>query len=497
MGNRAYVTVLMPEDATDPADKRLLTAWNEATKAVERQLSEAKAQQEAKQREIEPVSALRPVDIAGIAAEPWRQLRNAAVNGVNTPEIQAKVAQSLQITVSALLNQAHGGSQEDKAQARQELSDIWLRSVVDELGVEPSEELMQRIRARHQQYAVMAEADSQRLREGDFVTSEIESKAPPLPERKVTYEMLIDEWVRDSGGIREIDGVGISQQKITQYKRDVQEIIEVTKLHYPSEVDIHAARAYLNYLQEGSLAYSTKRLRMTTAKNLFSIAVRVGLLDSNPFALLKVKKPKGTRDTGYRPFKKEELIQIFKEVKLLPPSQKNVLPLLLLTTGARLSDIACLRHKDFKRTKSGIWFIDIVDAPKEEFPRTLKGGVTDERQLPLHPFAIERGALELVDTSKEGYVFDKENRSKSNLSGWFKRILERLELYELRTTGFHSLRGTAIDMWRGAGIPQDVRHALTGHSSNSVQERNYGEGLKNMPEILHKEITKVDFSFLP
>ena len=24
MGNRAYVTVLMPEDATDPADKRLL-----------------------------------------------------------------------------------------------------------------------------------------------------------------------------------------------------------------------------------------------------------------------------------------------------------------------------------------------------------------------------------------------------------------------------------------------------------------------------------------
>ena len=134
---------------------------------------------------------------------------------------------------------------------------------------------------------------------------------------------------------------------------------------------------------------------------------------------------------------------------------------------------------------------------KRRAPPHIKGGVTDERQLPLHPFAIERGALELVDTSKEGYVFDKENRSKSNLSGWFKRILERLELYELRTTGFHSLRGTAIDMWRGAGIPQDVKHALTGHSSNSVQERNYGEGLKNMPETLHKEIIKVDFSFLP
>ena len=33
---------------------------------------------------------------------------------------------------------------------------------------------------------------------------------------------------------------------------------------------------------------------MTTVNNLFAVAVRVGLLDTNPFTHLKIKTPKGT-----------------------------------------------------------------------------------------------------------------------------------------------------------------------------------------------------------
>ena len=63
---------------------------------------------------------------------------------------------------------------------------------------------MDQIRARHQAYRPMAEADADRLRKGDFSTSDLESKAPPLPAKQVTFEAMVDEWIRDAGGIRKL-----------------------------------------------------------------------------------------------------------------------------------------------------------------------------------------------------------------------------------------------------------------------------------------------------
>lgn len=100
-GNRGYSTVLMPPDVTDPKDKRLLKAWNEAAAQVEVQMAEAKAKQAAEEA-IEPVSALTPKDIAGIAAEPWRQIREAMAEGKRSQEMDEKARQTLMITLRAL-----------------------------------------------------------------------------------------------------------------------------------------------------------------------------------------------------------------------------------------------------------------------------------------------------------------------------------------------------------------------------------------------------------
>ena len=232
-----------------------------------------------------------------------------------------------------------------------------------------------------------------------------------------------------------------------------------------------------------------------TVSNLFASGVRVGLLNQNPFAGLRIKRPKGERGKGYRPFTREELVVIFKEINRMAPNQKNIVPLILLMTGARLGDIIFLRHRDIEQTKKGTWFFDMVDEPKNEYPRTLKGGSEDERMTPLHPLLVERGVLQMVEADKPGYVF--ENRSNESLSAWFKRLLQKTEIYEYRRTGLHSLRATAIDAWRAARLPEDVRRALTGHSSKDVQDRTYGEGLQRMPDILHAELSKVDWSWLP
>ena len=96
---------------------------------------------------------------------------------------------------------------------------------------------------------------------------------------------------------------------------------------------------------------------------------------------------------------------------------------------------------------------------------------------------------------QKDYVFGDEDNSK--LSSWFKRILIKLDIYEERLTVLHSLRGTWIDLMREARLPQDVRRAITGHSSRDVQDRTYGQGLEQMPDVLAKELNKIDLSWLP
>lgn len=108
LGNRGYLTVLMPPDLTDPRDKQLLRAWSEASEQVEAEISEARGQYEAKQRAIQAVTALSPRDIAGIAAEPLRQLRNAAAEGQHTQEMEDKAIESLCITLKALVESRLG-----------------------------------------------------------------------------------------------------------------------------------------------------------------------------------------------------------------------------------------------------------------------------------------------------------------------------------------------------------------------------------------------------
>ena len=495
LGERRYLTQVLPVEGTNVRNKAVIRAWTTVNGDIEAQLVAARAQLEAEQPAELQTTPLSPRDVAGIAAEPWRQLRNAAVSGQSTQELEEKVVQTLVITLNALLDPAKQGSEQAKAAARAEISDVWLTSVLKQLSIEPSEALMQQIRQRYQGYLGMAQADAARLQEGDYQSSDLESKPPPLPSRKVTFETLVDEWLAEVGGIREIDGVGVGQERIDVYRRAIAELIETTQRHYPDEIEIEQARVYLSHLQARDCGIATRQRYLTVIKNLYSLGVRLGYLDANPFAEMKIVIPKGTRSSGYRPFSKEELVAIFTDLKEMQGNERAIVPFLLLMTGARLSDVMYLRHTDVKQSDTGVWYFDMVDCPQDQYPRTLKGGESDERHTPLHPLLIERGFLELISPKKQGYIF--QSRENDLLSAWFKRILVRLGIYEKQVTGLHSLRGNAIDAWRDARLPEDVRRALTAHSSRDVQDRVYGEGLRFMPDVLLNELSKVDWSWLP
>ena len=483
LGNRRYLTRVLDTSSTNVKDKEVVKAWSQINEEVEEQLKKAQRQFEKDSEKGEPVELLSARDAAGIGAEPWRMLMSAADAGRRDEAIGEKVFESIKLLF------------EKPEDAQKQFADLWLKDVLKDLQIDPSADVMEKIRARFDQYGAMAAADAERKREGDFSTPEIETKAPELPSRRVTYQQLLEAWLADAGGIREIDGVGVGKKQHEQYETNIAELIRITELHYPAELSIADVRKYLMHLQSTSLATTTKQLRMSMLTKLFAIGVQVGLLEANPFVGMAIAAPRAERKRSYRPFTRDEIISIFNKVNTFSGEQKSILPLTLLMTGARAGDILFLRHSDVAKTKDGVWYFKMLDRPMDEYPRTLKGAETDERFTPMHPILIERGFLDLVDPSKDGYIF--ENRNNDSISAWFKRILQGLGIWERKVTVLHSLRGTAIDAWREARVPEDVRRALTAHSSRDVQERIYGDGLCFMPDILYKELSKVDWSWVP
>ena len=127
LGGRGYLTVQMPPEATDPADKRLTKAWSKANTQVEAELAEARAKQEAKASAIEPAESLSPRAVAGKSAEPWRQLLNAMAEGRVTAEMDAQVRETVLITLYALAEAQKTGDPAVKAAAQKQITDIWIK----------------------------------------------------------------------------------------------------------------------------------------------------------------------------------------------------------------------------------------------------------------------------------------------------------------------------------------------------------------------------------
>ena len=155
-----------------------------------------------------------------------------------------------------------------------------------------------------------------------------------------------------------------------------------------------------------------------------------------------------------------------------------------------------LRKGDIKTEKKGLYYVDFKHEPTDTYPTTLKGGKTSERKMPWHPLLLQQEYVEWIKQRGDGYLIDLR-RTNSVWTTWFSNcVLTKVGAYEPRETGLHSLRNTAFDLRRECGIDLEFRRAFVAHASKDVQDRVYGEGLKNMPAVLAEELKKLDLSWL-
>ena len=494
LGNKAAITCVLACDSSKPGSKAVQTAWATVHAEVEAQIEAAQAALAPLAKPLPQMTALSPRDVAGIAAEPWRTLLEAGDTGQITADMERMLAEVALTAMRGVASAMNTGDFSLTKQANADVTELLLGNVLSQLQISPDPQALAQIHQRLVGYVPMVAGDLEKRKVGDYSPADIESKPPPLPKSLATFDMLLDRWLIESGGVRESDGIGISQDRIKKYNYVIRLIKEHSGKQFPAELNVADARSFVAHLQQQEGSPTTKQNKLQTLNNLMRIGLRTGLINTNPFEGMMLKIPKGATIHSYRSFTNDELIKIFEYLNTLGSNERSMLVTALLMTGARCADISYLRHTDVKKNADGVWYFDFVDDPDGLYPHSLKGGTSDERHTPLHPSLIERGFLKLVDTSASGYVFSCQNTDV--ISAWFRRLLNKLNLYE-KGVALHGMRATCIDAMRKARLPIDVRRAMTAHSSRDVQDRTYGEGLQNMESVLFKEISQVDWSWLP
>lgn len=153
------------------------------------------------------------------------------------------------------------------------------------------------------------------------------------------------------------------------------------------------------------------------------------------------------------------------------------IPLIALFTGGRLVEAASIRLEEVEE-EEGTPFIHFRHDP--ETGRMLKANASGNKRIPIHSELIRLGLLDRVqklrakgETMLFPEIWKSGNKDPAHKWGdWWRRYLDALGL-DQEGLGTHAFRHTFVFLLRQAGVPEDQRHALTGHADKSVSAR-YG-----------------------
>ena len=210
------------------------------------------------------------------------------------------------------------------------------------------------------------------------------------------------------------------------------------------------------------LAPATVNLDITILSAAFNAAWKQGHISVNPCAAIEPLKDKAQRKHVFTPE------QVSALVKTAEGDWKGLV-LLAFYSGARLSDAANLRWSN----------VDLVSEIKTVRFQPTKGG--NEVVTVIHP-ALEDFLLSLpTPKSDDAFLFPSlAQRNVSPLSKAFRKIMEeaRIEQRVIRersksgrsvnALSFHSLRHSFSSILANAGIAEEVRMTLTGHTTRAI-----------------------------
>ena len=148
------------------------------------------------------------------------------------------------------------------------------------------------------------------------------------------------------------------------------------------------------------------------------------------------------------------------------------LPVLGLFTGARLEELAQLRHEDLRADEeTGLPCFDVTD--EGEGGRRVKTE-TSRRRVPIHPFLEALRVRELFRPGRRGWIFPELKpagrplKRGGQFSEDFTAYRRAIGVYApLRD--FHALRHTFVSGLRAAGVDAGLVAQVVGHQEGLVE----------------------------
>jgi integrase len=253
------------------------------------------------------------------------------------------------------------------------------------------------------------------------------------------HEQMMNEFVGFLGGRAALNIAAITSKDITDFR---------------------------DHREAKGLAPATVNLDIKILSAALNAAWKQGHISVNPCAAVEPLKDKATHKKVFSPE------QVSALVAAADGDWKGVI-LTAFYTGMRLNDVCNLRWRD----------IDLVSKIKTiTFEPRKTGG---ELKIVVHP-ALEDYLLTLsAPDSDAAFLFPTvaQRKSVSPLSKVFRAIMERAKIAQsiirerkklgrsVHAHSFHSLRHSFSSILANAGIAEEVRMRLTGHTTREIHQR--------------------------
>ena len=282
-----------------------------------------------------------------------------------------------------------------------------------------------------------------------------------------TMETWTDEWLRR----KERDS---SKATMARYRGHVKAWLDWlgdARRKKPLEsITTHDARRWRESLQDAGRTGKTVLSYTKDIGATFRAAIREGLITSNPFTALEAIDTSDSLDR--KPFTGEEVGRLLSAA---PSEEWRGLILVAAFTGLRLGDAARLRWSSVDLKEKRITLIPSKTRKKKR-----------EVRIPIQPDLLAYLlAAPVADDSPGAPVFPKLSKtptqSRDGLSSQFVGIMAKANVDRGKASreseedrgkgrityerGFHSLRHTFTTWLRSAGVTEEDRMALTGHTT--------------------------------
>lgn len=251
-----------------------------------------------------------------------------------------------------------------------------------------------------------------------------------------------------------------------------------------ASVEPSDCQAFYDDLLRQKLAPATRVVEMKTVMTIFNAGVRQRLLPFNPAAAIEL--PQKIKQVQRKTFTPAQVEIILREAG--PGSEWYTVIMFGYYAGPRLGDCKTLRWEN----------VDLLNHRLSYRPH--KTG--DELILPLHE-KLEQYLNEIAGDAGGPIcpgLAAQPVGGRNGLSQQFLSLMRRAGISQesvssggqrkLATLSFHSLRKTFNSQLHNEGVSQEVRKKLTGHKSDTVndrytqtEDRTLREAVKRLPKL--------------